>query len=140
MVWLWLANVRDITRPYKDTREIQKTINNSSLEALLGGSVRSQASVLGKTWPENHLSRMHSGTIKAQGGKLAKKPNRKLCLGPNHLKFTAPAKLNDLGWGRGGLQGGGSSGVGVGEGEGGGQVLGEHCGGELVEEPLLVAW
>ena len=78
---------------------------------------------------------MHSGTSGAQGGKLAKKPNRKLRSVPNHLKFTAPAKLDDLGWGRGGLQGGGSNEVGVGEGEGGlipslegggGQVLGEH--------------
>ena len=36
-----------------------------------------------------------------------------------HLELTAPAKLDNLGWGRGGLQGGGSSGAWVGEGEGG---------------------
>ena len=62
---------------------------------------------------------MHRGTSGAQGGKLAKKPNINLRLVPNHLEFTAPAKLDNLGWGRGGLQGWGSSGVWVGEGEGG---------------------
>ena len=67
--------------------------------------------MLGKTWPENHLGLMHRGTSGAQGGKLAKKPNINLRLVPNHLEFTAPAKLDNLGWGRGGLQGEGAPAV-----------------------------
>ena len=48
-----------------------------------------------------------------------------LRLMPNHLEPPDPAQLADLGWGRGGLHGGGSGGAWVGEGEGGGQVPGE---------------
>ena len=81
--------------------------------------------MLGKPCPENHLGLMLIGTSGAQGGKLFKKTNKNLCLVHNHLEFPAPAKLDNLGWGRGGLPGGGSSGVRVGEGEWGLQVLGK---------------
>ena len=81
---------------------------------------------------KNHLGLMHRGTIEDQGGKLAKKPNRKLRPVPHHLTFPAPAKLDDLGCGRGGLRGRGPIGCGEGDGGlipslegGGGQVLGE---------------
>ena len=80
--------------------------------------------MLGKTWEENHLGLMHRGTIGAPGGKLPKKPNINLRLIHDHLGFPAPAPLEDLGWGRGGLQGGGSGGFWVWEGEGGGDVMG----------------
>ena len=45
-----------------------------------------------------------------------------------------------MGWGRGGLEEGGSIAAWVEEGYGGGKVLGEPCCGELVEAPPLVAW
>ena len=72
---------------------------------------------------------MHHGTSGALGGKLTKKPNMKLRPIHNPLLFSAPAQLEDLGWGRGGLQGGGSGGAWVGEGDGGGTVLGWGRGG-----------
>ena len=81
--------------------------------------VSSQASVVGKTWKENHLGRMHHGTIRAPGGKPSEKPNINLRLLHGHLGFPAPFPLEDLGWGRGGLQGEGSVGALVGEGKGG---------------------
>ena len=95
--------------------------------------------MLGKTWEENHLGLMHLGTIGAPGGKLAKKPNIKLRLLHDHLGFPAPALLEDLGWGRGGLHGEGSGCAWVGEGEGCGIVLGASRGGELIDEPFRVA-
>ena len=76
--------------------------------------------MLGKTCTENHLGLMPRGTSGALGGKLYKKPNIKLRLRPNYLDLPASALLADLGWGRGGLHGGGSGVAWVGEGEGGG--------------------
>ena len=74
--------------------------------------------MLGKTWEENHLGLMHHGTIRAPGGKLSKKPNTNLHLLHDHLVFPAPAPLEDLGWGRGGLQLEGSGNAWVGEEKG----------------------
>ena len=49
--------------PYTGTLLIPIPINIFlSLNTLPGGTVRFQASVLGKTWPENHLGLMHIGT------------------------------------------------------------------------------
>ena len=71
---------------------------------------------------------MRHGTIGAPGGKLPKKPNINLRLLHDHLGFPAPSPLEELGWGRGGLQG-----------EGCGIVLGSSCGRGLVDAPLWVA-
>ena len=79
---------------------------------------------LEKTLAENHLGLMHRGTIKVLGGKLPKKPNMNLRPLHCHLGFPTPGQLEDLGRGRGGLQGGGTSGAWVGEGDRGGTVLG----------------
>ena len=83
---------------------------------------------------------MHRGTIGALGGKLHKKPNIKLRPLHDHLGFPAPAHLADLGWGRGGLQGGASGSAWVWEDDGGGTIPGASCGRELVEAPLPVAY
>ena len=100
-------------------RILQYYIINLSPDAPPRGGTYFQASVLGKTWSENHLGLMHHGTSGALGGKLTKKLNMKLRPLHNPLLLSAPAQLEDLGWGRGGFQGGGSGGGRGGRGTGG---------------------
>ena len=96
--------------------------------------------MLGKTWTENNLVLMPYGTSRILGGKLCKKPNRNLRPVVPHLKSPAPAPMDDLGWGRGGLQGGGSGGAWVGEGDGGGPILGWEEVGSRERAPAVPGW